>query len=74
MENIIQKRHTTIRKQLMDATVKAMDNHTVSKITQKIGDVLDLSPNTVHNYMYGRCADGYTAEAILDQLKKFLKK
>lgn len=72
MANIIKQRHATISKQLMDITVKLLDKHTISKVTQDIGKKLYISPNTVHNYMYGRCADGYTAEEVLKQLKTYL--
>ena len=74
MENIIKKRHTLISNQLLDVTIKVLNHNSISKITMEIGNKLNISPSTVHNYMYGRCSDGYTAEAVLDELKKLLKK
>lgn len=74
MENIIKKRHTLISKQLADETFKILNLFSVSNVAKEIGKKLNLSPSTVHNYMYGRCSDGYTAEAILNELKKYIKK
>lgn len=73
METKIQKRHNVANMRIKYLSNKILEDNPRSKIAGIIAEELDLHPNTVINYMYGNTSDGFTTEAIIEQLEKLLK-
>jgi len=73
METKLQKRHHAANKEIVKLANILLENNPRSKIAGIVADELGLHINTIINYMHGRTSDGFTTEAIIEELKKLLR-
>lgn len=65
------KKHLVINTKITDIlTIKIKPKKTMV-VCKYISDALDISQQTVYNYITGKITDGYLAEAIYQELKKY---
>lgn len=66
-------KHQEIKSKLLTVAKEKL-NGEVMKASTVIAKILEVSPQTVYNYLTGRIKDGYLAEAILRETKNYQTK
>lgn len=66
-------KHETIKNKLLTVAKEKL-NGEVMKASTVIAKTLEISPQTVYNYLTGRIKDGYLAEAILREINHYKAK
>ena len=63
----LRSRHEKVIAQL---NIVKLDKGKTLTTCKKVGLRLNVSPQTVYNYLCGRVKDGFLGEAIIEELKK----
>jgi len=63
-------KHSVIKEKLATTAKAKISKGTIMAACTNVGRLLEISPQTVYNYITGNIKDGYLAEAILKEFKR----
>lgn len=69
MEAKLKMRHDLAKAKLKSVAMPKIEKHTLKEVINPVAKNLNVAPQTVVNYIYGRAKDGFLTEAIMEEVK-----
>lgn len=66
----LKQRHKKAHNELRKIATKVLEGKESTPILSTIADKLDISSQTIYNYIGGRCKDGFLTESLTEEFKK----